>query len=146
MMQNCRYEVRGTMALAYEDRREETNLIDYDIARRSYEARRRLAQRQQRAAAEKPVTHAHHNRQLSTRRPTLEETVASSYTPDRTTTQMLSDLVSRLGDAVSSHPFVDQLRYGSLRGVETGKATYKQVFSSATVCVVLSALMIFVGA
>ena len=148
MMQNRRYEVRGSMALAYSDQQDE-NLIDYDIARRSFEARQRLALRQQRAAREAMTrTRPHHDHQeiASRKRPTLEETMASSYTPGRTMSGAANELLTQLGTAISSHPFVYQLRYGSLRGEESGRMSYRHVVRGTTVYVAISAFMLFIGA
>ena len=146
MNENRRYEVRGSMALAArEERTGSHNVIDYDIARRSYEARQRLARRQanlHQAGYADP-------RQMgiaSTSRRSLQKMVEDSYTPQRNIFEVASDMGNQLRKAILSHPFVEQLKYGSLSGRPMQGATYRQVMSTTVVCVAISSVMVFVGA
>lgn len=144
---NHRYEVRGTGALACRIEQEGSrNLIDYDIARRSYEARQRLAHRQQRAqvpahSAKREVLSHARKRDL-----TLADVVEQEYTPNRTMVDSVGEMLHHAKTAVANHPFSTQLRNGSLKGEFNGKMTYRQAFNTSTVCLALSALMIFLGA
>ena len=142
---NYRYEVRGSQALAcrYIDG-EERNIIDYDVARRSFEARMRLEQRRQRTdAATRSRTHAAHERAES--RITLSDVARSSYTPKRTMLDALADAAHNVACAIREHPFVDQLRHGSAAGKQMGETTYRQAFSTGAACMALSAVLVFVG-
>ena len=142
---NCRYDVRGTEALACRfERKGERNLIDYDIARRSYEARQRLAKRQQRANAPVQPSRRHMD-QRAHREVTLVDVVESAYTPNRHAIDSIADTLQQAKSAITSHPFWDQLRYGSLAGKDTGRMSYRQAFSTTTVCLTLSVLMVFLG-
>lgn len=138
-----RYEVRGTAAMASrEELPERGAIIDYDIARRSYEARQRLARRQ--ASSGKPAARGMQSRGTVSRMSALDAARAS-YTPGSSMFGTLGDIVRNIGFAISQHPFLEQLRHGSDAGFETGKATYRQVFTSATVCMAVSAAIMFVG-
>ena len=142
---NYRYEVRGSQALAcrYVDG-EERNIIDYDVARRSYEARMRLEQRKRNAGAT-VRSHAHPASEHAESRITLSGVARSSYTPERTMLDVLADAAHAVACAIREHPFVDQLKHGSAAGKQMGEASYRQVFSTGAACMVLSTVLVFVG-
>ncbi|MDO4399583.1 MAG: hypothetical protein Q4D27_01385 [Coriobacteriia bacterium] len=145
-----RYEIQGTAAMACKEyQRGESALIDYEVARRSYEARVRLAQRQ--AAGQRSMSRHESRQQVShvNRRSGhigLQDAVRRSYTPHQSVSRTVSNMWEQAVHTVANHPFWYQLKNGTTAGRETGKATYKQVFTSATVCMALSAVMVFVGA
>jgi hypothetical protein len=141
MNENWRYEVYGTTALATrEERHSSSTIIDYDIARRSYEARQRLAQRQ-------AASHARNQQRIApSRRSSLQRVVEDAYTPERGPVETLGDMCRQACNAIASHPFTTQLIHGSLRGRRVSASTYRDVLSTSVVCVALSSLMIFVGA
>lgn len=145
MNQNRRYTVQGSIALAYCDERDGgQNIIDYDIARRSYEARCRLAARQaqirqQSAVQEKRIAVS------SPRRDSLQRIAEDSYTPGWSLIDACGHMVRSARETIGSHPFVDQLKHGSLRGRRADGETYHQVFSTTVACVVLSSVMVFIG-
>ena len=145
-----RYEIQGTAAMACKEyQREESALIDYEVARRSYEARVRLAQRQ--AAERRSMSRHESRRQVPlagrySRSMGLQDAVRHSYTPHQSVSRTISNMWEQAVHTVANHPFWYQLKKGTTEGRETGKATYKQVFTSATVCMALSAVMVFVGA
>ena len=145
MNANIKYETRGTEALACRIGRErEHNLIDYDIARRSYEARQRLAQRQQRA--QNPVRSAQNPRQVTRKRNlSLVDAVESTYTPNRSVIDNIGDMLFQVKSTIQSHPFWTQLKNGSLAGHDSGRLTYREVFNTTSACFALSALMVFLG-
>ena len=143
MNQNRCYEIHGTQALACRfDREREADIIDYDIARRSYEARRRLAQRQQRAHAEASLRQRPAEREIA-RRVRLQDLVEDNYTPNRTMLDALGDTAGKVAEAISSNPFVYQLKHGTLRGFETGKTDYRNVITSVTLCLSFTAVISF---
>lgn len=146
MRENRQYEIQGTVALARrEDWGSDRNVIDYDVARRSYEARQRLAARQ---AGLSTNAHAFRKQQIapSMREDRLQRIVEDAYTPNRSILDAVGDLGSKAYEAISSHPFAYQLRHGSLRGRPLKGATYRQVFSTTAFCAALSCLMVFLGA
>ena len=146
MLENNRYGIQGTAALAYRDEHETRGaIIDYDVARRSYEARCRLAARQANLARkDQHISRGRPNR--NTEKAEFQRIVEDAYTPGRTASQALGDFAREAQRAIASHPFIDQLKYGSLKGAPIGNATYRQVFGTTAVCTVLSAITIFVGA
>lgn len=142
---NYRYEVRGSQALACRYKvGEEDNLIDYDVARRSYEARIRLARRQQQAAEDFGGS-AKDAGMYAKERLSLTRVARVSYTPERTSVDAVAELAHKAAVAVSEHPFVDQLKHGSIEGRQMGNITYRQAFSTGAICMALSAVLIFVG-
>ena len=144
---NHRYEVRGTEALAcWSEKGSSRNVIDYDIARRSYEARQRLARRQQHSQVPARPAHKQAERLARKQSLTFADVVESEYTPGRTTVDSVGDLLHQAKSSLVNHPFWYQLRDGSLKGIDSGKTTYRQVFSASTVCLTLSMVMIFLGA
>ena len=146
MNQNIRYETRGTIALACShDAEREQNIIDYDLARRSYEARRRLAARQAKQRAQAGIQDA--NLAVAPmRHRNLQRIVEESYTPSQDTVEGLGSLVRGACDAIASHPFVTQLKEGTLKGKPIPGLSYRQVFSSGVVTIMLSSVIIFLGA
>lgn len=144
---NHRYEVRGTEALACRyERGSSRNVIDYDIARRSYEARQRLARRQQRSTVPACPSQRQSERLARKQDLTFADVVESGYTHDRTTVDSVGDLLRHAKASVVNHPFWWQLRDGSLKGIDSGKVTYRQVFNTSTVCLALSMVIVFLGA
>jgi len=143
MNQNSCYEIRGTQALACQfDREREASIIDYDIARRSYEARKRLAQRQQRANSNASLQRRPAKREMA-QRVTLQDLVEDSYTPNRTMIDTLGDIASKIAHAAATNPFAYQLKHGTLRGFETGKTDYRDVITSVTFCLSFTAVLTF---
>jgi len=147
MNENRRFETRGTAALACRVEGEgHANVIDYDIARRSYEARVRLAARQERRNLE-VSQHSHRADSRSERNALrMQDVVESTYTPHMGMAESVGNALRNACHAIAAHPFVEQFRHGSLSGEELHGITYRQAIHSATACLALSMVMIFVGA
>ena len=144
---NHRYEVRGTEALACRyERGSSRNVIDYDIARRSYEARQRLARRQQRAQVPACPSQRKSERLARKQEYTFADVVESEYTPGRTSVDAIGGILRQAKSSIVNHPFWWQLRDGTLKGIDTGKATYRQVLNTSTICLAVSMVLVFLGA
>lgn len=146
MAENMRYEVRGTTALAAPRRGGEENLIDYDIARRSYEARQRLAARQAHAREAGNLVSRGKTGGHSSSRPTMQEVVWETATPGRMASSSLRETAQGARVALLTNPIWLDLLEGTARGQATGKATYRQVLHATTIGLAMCAAIVFLGA
>lgn len=147
------HEIEGTAALAtHADARHQARVIDYDIARRSHEARQRLARRQ--AARNRAAGEGKRSVEAVSRAPlaqpahqqmTLQKLVSESYEPNRTVAEFLADAFAKCADAIVSHPLWVQAKTGSLAGKDFGHLTDRQIVSATAVTTVVGAAMIFIG-
>ena len=145
MVETRRYEVKGTAALACrEEVRGEEGFIEYDAARRAFEARQRLEARRQRAGrtCTQDIQRASRARD---KRLSLQDVVEDAYQPQSSTTSFLTYAYVSLRDAVLSHPFTHQLRYGTLAGKPAKHGTNRQIFGTTVASMAFTALIVFVS-
>ena len=161
MSERLLYEIQGTSALAYpKPQGADKHVIDYDIARRSYESHRRLDAPEtfgnQTISASPSVRRnaAHYAGafQLTdtaylrpAQRMTLQDLACESYDPYAPSTRVFSDTYASVKSGELSWYLLDGLNRGSLAGVDSGKTSFSEVlrFGAIGLSLVIALMFLF---